>query len=404
MFAATNRVAFVDVLVPEMLDALEIGVLRQRRSAKWTAYPDDVIPAWVAEMDFPLADPIRERLRAAIEAGDLGYPAPDRCGAREALAEWLARSHGWAPDPEAILVLPDAMRGVELALLAHTAPGDAIAVPTPVYPPFLAVVREHGRRLVEVELARSDGRFALDLDGLAAALADGARMILLCHPHNPTGHVNEREDLVALAELAAAHAATVLSDEIHAPLILDGSAHVPFSTVSAAAAACAVTVTSTSKAWNIPGLRTAFLIAEDEAMRAPILELGPRARMGCSILGLEATITALRCGGPWLDAVLGVLARNARLVVEAVASSLPGVEIVAPRATYLAWLDCRSLAVPDGPHAFFLERARVALSDGAVFGRGGDGHVRLNFATSHGLLAEILERMAHAVREHAASV
>jgi cystathionine beta-lyase len=394
----------VDVLAPETLDALDIGVLRRRHSAKWSVYPDDVIPAWVAEMDFPLAAPIRERLRAAIDAGDVGYPAADHCGVREALSEWLARSYGWEPDPsEAVFVLPDAVRGVELAILTHTEPGDAIAVPTPVYPPFLAVVREHGRRLVEVELARVDGRFAIDLEALAATLAAGARMVLLCHPHNPTGHINETEELAALAELAAAAGAVVVSDEIHSPLILDGSVHVPFATVSPAAAACAITVTSTSKAWNVPGLRTAFMIAESEAMRAPILALPPRRRGGCSILGLEASIAALRDGGPWLEAVRAVLARNQRLVVEAVADTLPGVAIVAPRATYLAWLDCRELALPDGPFTFFLDHARVALSDGAAFGRGGEGHVRLNFATGRAVLGEILERMARAIGAHLAS-
>jgi cystathionine beta-lyase len=392
----------MDLVAAETFDTLDIETLRRRRSAKWSVYPEDVIPAWVAEMDFPLADPIRERLHAAIDADDLGYPSADRCGVREALAEWLSSTYGWAPDAAAIMVLPDAVRGLELAVLAHTAPGDAIAVPTPVYPPFLKVVVEHGRRLVEVELSRENGRFELDLGGLAEALAAGARMVLLCHPHNPTGHINETQELAALAELAASHGAVVVSDEIHSPLILDGSDHVPFASVSVAAAACALTVTSTSKAWNIAGLKTAFLIGESEAMRAPIVAMGPHALMGCSILGLEASIAALRDGGPWLESVIATLVRNQRLILEAVATTLPGVEIVAPRATYLAWLDCRALALPGGPQAFFLDRARVALSDGAAFGRGGEGHVRLNFATSRGVLVEILDRMARAVHEHAA--
>jgi cystathionine beta-lyase len=392
----------VDDLLTDALDAVDLGALRRRRSAKWTAYPDDVIPAWVAEMDFPLAAPIRERLLDRLDAGDLGYPSAERCGAREALRDWLDRSYGWAPDTDAIVVLPDVVRGLELAVLVHTAEGDAVAVPTPVYPPFLAVVRQSGRRLVEVELARSAGGFALDLDAIERALGDGARMVLLCHPHNPTGHTNEPGDLALLAELAVAAGATVVSDEIHAPLILDGAGHVPFAMVSEAAAACSVTVTSASKAWNIPGLKTAFLIAEDPAMMAPVRELEPRVRHGCSILGLEATIAAYGSGGPWLEAVLATLSRNRDIVVRAVAETLPGVAVVPPRATYLAWLDCSELALPDGPYEFFLERARVALSDGAHFGLGGAAHVRLNFATARGVLAEILERMADAIREHAA--
>jgi cystathionine beta-lyase len=378
------------------LDSVEVETLRRRRSAKWTAYPGDVLPAWVAEMDFPLADPIRARLRAAIDAGDLGYPAADRSGVREAFAAWCAREQGWALDPTSVIVLPDCVRGLELALLAHTEPGDAIVVPTPVYPPFLSVVNLNQRRLVEVELVSDGDSFAPDLDAIDAALAAGARMVMLCHPHNPTGHVHGRDQLMALAALAHAHGATVVSDEIHAALTLDGQPHIPFATVSEEAAACSVTVTSASKAWNIPGLKTAFLVA-DEAMLAPVMATSPRLRHGCSILGLEATIAAYEQGGPWLAAVLAVLERNRAILLERVAVTMPGVVMRPPRATYLAWLDCRTLELPGGPHEFFLERARVALSDGGTFGRGGEGHVRLNFATSAPLLEEIVTRMAAAL-------
>jgi cystathionine beta-lyase len=332
-----------------------------------------------------------------IELGDLGYPAAERCGVREALTAWLARAQGWTVDPDAVLVLADVMRGVELAILAHTAPGDAIAVPTPVYPPFLSAVRTNGRELVEVPLRRDDTGFHQDLDGIEAAFAAGARMLLLCHPHNPTGHLHDRDELAAIATLAERHGVVVLSDEIHAPLTLDGTPHTPFATVSEEAAACAITVTSASKAWNIPGLRTAFLICEREALLAPILAT-PRVHHGCSIAGLEASIAAFAQGEEWLATVLRLLERNRGLLLDA---ALPGVEIGEPRATYLAWLDCRALELPDGPFAFFLERARVALSDGMNFGLGGEGWVRLNFATSLGVFEQILDRMAGALADRA---
>jgi len=387
------------LLAPDVLAALDgvsVEGLRRRRSAKWSRYPDDVIPAWVAEMDFPLAEPIRTRLREAIDAGDVGYPAAEGSGVREALAAWLAREQGWTLDPESVVVLPDCVHGLELALLAHTEPGDAIVVPTPVYPPFLSVVRTNRRRLVEVPLLGGEDGFAPDLDAISAALAAGGRMVMLCHPHNPTGHLHDRAQLAALAQLACRHGAIVVADEIHAPLTLDGRRHIPFATVSEEAAACAVTVTSASKAWNIPGLKTAFLVA-GEGPLAPIMAMPPRTRHGCSILGLEATIAAYEQGGPWLDAVLSVLERNRATVLEAVAATMPAVAIVPPRATYLAWLDCRALDLPGGPQEFFLERARVALSDGAAFGLGGEGHVRLNFATGAAILDELLGRMAAAL-------
>ena len=244
-----------------------------------------------------------------------------------------------------------------------------------------------------------DGGFAQDLDALAAALGAGASMVLLCHPHNPTGHVHERADLEALAELAIEHGAVVVSDEIHSPLTLDGRGHVPLATVSAAAAACTITVTSASKTWNLAGLRVAFVIAEAQGLAAPILALGPHALKGCSIVGLEASIAAFEDGGPWRAALLGVLARHRDTVVRELARFAPEIAVAAPAATYLAWLDCRALECPDGPQPFFLERARVALSDGVDFGPGGDGCVRLNFGTSSGVLDEILARLERALGE-----
>lgn len=383
--------------MPIDLDSVALADLRRRRSAKWTAYPEDVIPAWVAESDFPLAAPIHGRLRAAIDAGDLGYPAPDRSGVRESLAAWVAREQGWQLDPEAIMVVPDAVRGIELALLAHTQPGDAVAIPTPVYPPFLKIVEEHGRRVAPVALLQHDGAFAQDLDGLAAALAAGARMVLLCHPHNPTGHVHERADLEALAGLAIEHGAVVISDEIHSPMTLDARPHVPLATVSDAAAACTITVTSPSKTWNLAGLRAAFVIASEPALADPIRAMGPHALMGCSILGLEASIAAFDEGGPWREALLAVLARNRDTVVRELARFAPAIAVAPPAATYLAWLDCNALDLPGGPQPFFLEHARVALSDGVPFGPGGEGCVRLNFGTTGPILDEILTRLEGAL-------
>jgi cystathionine beta-lyase len=380
------------------LDAVDLAVLRRRRSIKWRSYPPDVIPAWIAEMDFPLAAPIGERLRAATEAGDLGYPAPDASGPREALAGWLSREYGWNPAPDAVVVVADAMRGIELAIAAHSTPGDAIVVPTPVYPPFLAAVRDAHRKLVEVPLVRRADRFALNLPAIAEAFETGARMLLLCNPHNPTGHVTDAAELAALVDAARARRAVIVSDEVHSPLTAAGVPFVPIVRSSRAAAACTITVTAASKAWNTPGLRCAFLVAEDPDLLDPVLALPLRSRKGVGILGIEASIAAYSAGEEWRAALRALLDRNRRLVVEA-GAAWDGVEVCYPDATYLAWLDCRPLSLPGGPYRFFLDHAGVALSDGAAFGSGGDGFVRLNFATGRGVLAEILERIERALRD-----
>jgi cystathionine beta-lyase len=379
------------------LDALDARALREKRSIKWRAYPSDVLPAWVAEMDLPIAAPIRERLAHALERNDLGYPALDHAGVRLALCEWLRHEYAWDLGLEAVVVLPDTMRGIELAIVALTGEGDRIVVPTPAYPPFIGAVADARRTLVEVELRRDERGFSLDLEGIENAFRGGARMLLLCHPHNPTGTVIPFADLRALADLAAEYGAVVVSDEIHAPLTYSGRRHQPFALVSDDAKDHTITVTSASKAWNVPGLRCAFLVAERSSLLDPILALPLRMRIGYGILGIEAATAALDDGRQWLDAALGLLERNRDIVSRAVAQMPGAIRSAPPAATYLAWLDCRELALPGGPYEFFLGNARVALSDGREFGSGGDGFVRLNFATSRPVLLEILDRMHDAL-------
>jgi cystathionine beta-lyase len=385
------------------LERLDLARLRRRRGEKWQLYPPDVLPAWVAEMDFPLAAPIRRVLEDALEADDLGYPInPRPQDLPTVFAERMAARFGWRVDPQRVEVLTDVVQGLYVALDRFAAPGEGVVVQTPVYPPFLHAVRETGRRLVESPLVAGAARFELDLDGLRAALDPDTRVLLLCHPQNPTGRVFGRRELEALAELVLRHQLVVVSDEIHADLAYPEQRHVPFAALGPEVEARTITLTSATKAFNIPGLRCALAHFGSAELQRRFLSLPRHVRGGIGSLGLAATAAAWRESQPWLDAVLARLDANRALVAEFVRTALPGVGHRPPEASYLAWLDCRALGLGASPQRFFLERAKVALSAGEAFGRPGEGFVRLNFATPPALLGEILERMAKALRERSA--
>jgi len=376
-------------LSPDLTE-LSIERLRRRRSAKWSRYEADVLPAWVAEMDFPLAQPVKRALLEAIELDDCGYANPEELGA--AFAEFVAQRHGWEVDPAAVSPAPDVVGALTSTLKAIAAPGDRVIVNTPVYHPFFAVVEEAGCELAEVPLAGT----RLDLDGIERAFADGAAALILCSPHNPTGSVPSRNELEAIAGSAARHGAWVLADEIHAPLTLPGAEPVPFLTVSAAARACGIAFWSASKAFNLAGLRCAQIVTASP-QAGTVIEQLPVSATHCGHLGAVGSIAAFREGGGWLDAVLAVLDRNRALLAELLAARLPEVGYERPRAGYLAWLDLRALALGPDPSQPILERGRLALSPGPQFGPQGAGFARLNLGTSPALVEEAVERICRAV-------
>jgi cystathionine beta-lyase len=374
-------------------DAISLDELRARRSAKWRRYPADVLPAWVAEMDFPLAPPVRDALNAAVASDDTGYADAD--GLPGAFAGFAAERWGWAVDPESTLLVADVMSGVAELLSALTAPGDRVVLNPPVYPPFFDVVRDTGRAVVEVPLG-DDGR--LDLEGLETAFAGGARAYLLCNPHNPTGAVGTPDELRTIGELASRHRVLVLSDEVHAPLTLPGATHTPFLSLGAAAAERGLALVSASKAWNVAGLKCALVVAGSESTAAALGRLPRHVRFHAGHFGVLAAVAAFGEGGEWLDALVGHLDAQRRRLADLLTSELPEVRYEPPQAGYLAWLDCRELDLGDDPSAVFLERGRVALSPGPLFGAPGRGFARLNFGTSAALLADAVARIATAAR------
>ncbi|MEY9871633.1 cystathionine beta-lyase [Streptacidiphilus sp. MAP12-33] len=390
---------------------LSLDRLRRRTSMKWRAYPADVLPLWVAEMDVPLAPAVVAALHEAIELGDTGYPH-GRAYA-EALADFAHDRWHWdGLRVENTAIVPDVMLGVVELLRLVTDPGDAVVVGSPVYPPFYAFVSHDGRQVVEAPLGAN---LRIDLDALEEAFVrarDGGRRgaaFLMSNPHNPTGVVHTREELGAVAELARRHGVRVVSDEIHGPLVLPGAAFTPF--LSVAGAENGLAVTSASKAWNLAGLKAAVAYAGPEAA-ADLRRMPEEVSHGPSHLGVIAHTAALRSGRDWLDELLTGLDANRRLLGHLVAQHLPGVTYHRPEATYLAWLDCTALDLHDdqadgpgvvsdlaGPAKFFHDKARVALSSGHVFGTGGAGRVRLNFATSPAVLREAVERMGRAIAD-----
>ena len=380
------------------VDAITLAALRQRTSAKWRVYEPDVIPAWVAEMDFPLAEPISAALYGAIDRSDVGYrwigELPD------SLAGFAGATWGWDINPDHVVVLPDVLTSVAQAIWALTAPGEGVVVNTPVYPPFFSTVRDIcGRTLVDVPLLQDrQGRYELDLEGLAEAFArPDVTGYLLCSPHNPTGLTPSAETLTSIAQLALLHGVAVIADEIHAPLAHPGTVHTPFLTVSSDDLN-AVSLISASKAWNIAGAKCAQVVAGSQRVMDIMAERVPlEVTYATGHFGVLASIAAYREGGPWLEKVRGLIAANALAVHEHVAAAMPAVRYLPPASSYLGWMDFSDSAIIGDPAEFLLERARVAVSSGPTFGAGGEGFVRLNFGTTPAILAEILERMSRAL-------
>jgi cystathionine beta-lyase len=386
-------------MVEHPFDALDEAALRTRRSAKWAVYGPTVLPAWVAEMDFPLADPIRRALHAAVDGGDAGYAAPGDFG--DVFAAWARERWAWSVAPADVHLVADVVTGIAEILRVATAPGDGVLIEPPVYPPFAGTIRALGRTVVRAPLVRTETGWAPDLALIERAYAGGARAHLLCSPHNPTGHVYTRESLVQIAELAERHRVLVLADEIHAPLTLPGATHTPFPTASDAARRCSIVATSASKTWNIAGLKAAALVvsepSDDPRSPAGVLSrLPPETPYHAGLFGVIASVAAFREGDAWRAQTIAILDRNRRLLAELLRAELPAIGYFAPQASYLAWLDCRTLGLgPDPAHAF-LSRGAVALSSGPTFGAEGEGFARLNFATTRTLLEEAVRRMRRA--------
>lgn len=392
---------------------VSLAELQTRTSMKWRTYPADVLPLWVAEMDVPVSPVVRDAVGRALDRGDTGYATGE--GYASSLRDFAADRWAWTDvDPDRTAMVPDVMLGLVEVLRLITRPGDPVVVTPPVYAPFYAFVEHEGRAILEAPLSAT-GR--LDPTSLETAFAEAARLsaspvFLLCNPHNPTGTVHTREELTAVASLARRYGVRVVADEIHAPLALAGADVTPYLTVPGSENA--FSLMSASKAWNLAGLKAALLIAGPESAD-DLARLPEEVSHGVSHLAVIGHAAAFGDGGDWLDGLLAGLSENRQHLQNLVDQHLPESVLRRPEGTYLAWLDCTPLGLGgagpasrravvsdlEGPARFFLDRAGVALSSGHIFGSGGDGHVRLNFATTPDILGVALQRMGDAVAARA---
>ena len=377
---------------------------RSSNSLKWTQYPEDVLPLWVADMDFLTPQPIPDALGAALEQGVLGYELPSKA-LMETVAARVDGLYGWKIDPEMVVATPGIVSGFNAAARAVCAPGEGILMQPPVYFPFLSVHENQGLTRQFAPLTKlTDGniiRYEIDFDAFEAALGSGearTRLFLLCNPHNPTGNAFTREQLSHLAEICLRQDVIICSDEIHSELLLGGMRHIPIATLSPEIAEQTITLIAPSKTFNTAGLFCGFAIISNSELREHYQKSVQQMTLHVNSLGQVAALAAFSGAcDDWLEEVLVYLTANRDFVVKFVQENIPDMRLTVPEATYMNLLDCNPLLefgrITGSPFDFFLEKAKVALVDGSQFGPGGEGTVRLNFSCPRSVLEQALQRI-----------
>jgi cystathionine beta-lyase len=371
---------------------------RSTESAKWNFYNPDVLPLWVADMDFVSPEPVIRALRERVEHGVYGYPCEMEI-LRQILVDRLADRYQWQVQREELVFLPGVVKGLNMACQAFVSPGQGVLMQTPVYPPFLSVP-EYARAVLqsaELGLDEATGEYFIDWDRFEAACTDQTRLFILCSPHNPIGRVWKRSDLERMAEFCLRRNILIVSDDIHCDLIYSGQKHIPIASLDPQVAQQTITLMAPSKTFNIAGLEFSFTVIQDPELRRQFKHAHKGLVGGINVLGWVAALAAYQDGQDWLDQVLVYLQANRDFLLDAIRQDFPSLRMARPEGTYLAWLDCRKMGNQGNPQGFFLEKARLAFNDGKTFGKGGEGFVRLNFGCSRGVLVEALARMKAAI-------
>lgn len=372
---------------------------RNTESIKWQLYGEDVLPMWVADMDFRSPEAVIEALHDRVDHGIFGYGCPPDDLNEAIVAHLEKRIHWFVPESDLSLI-SGVVTGFTHAIYSLTDPGNRVLIQTPVYPPFLDAPKSAGRECLHNDLVlMDDGHYEINFDDFEEKIASGVKLFILCNPHNPVGKVFNVNELTQMAEICLKHGTLICSDDIHMDFVYPGNVHTPIASLSPEISEKTVTYFAPSKTFNVAGFSTSVYVAQDPDMRKHLNESMHYLLGHPNILGLHAARAAYKYGSPWLDALLVYLKENRDLLTEFVAENLPGVKMWRPDGTYLGWLDCRALDLAISPHAFFLEEAKVALNEGCQFGDPGQGFVRINFGCPRALLMEGLGRMQSALEK-----
>ena len=380
-----------------MYDFTSFPDRRRTESVKWGVYGKDVLPMWVADMDFISPQPVIDALKERVEHGIFGYPMiSDEL--KQFVVERMETRYDWKITADDLIFVPGVVSGFNLVCQALSGGSGSMIMQTPVYPPFLAAPRNGGIDGITVDLVQDrTGQYSIDFEAFEKAIRPDTRVFLLCNPHNPVGRVFRKDELEKLAEICLRHNVAICSDEIHSDLIYGGYRHIPIASLNAEIEQKAVTLIAPSKTFNIAGLECSVIICRNKEIREKI-EFARRGLLGhVNVLGLVAATSAYRDGGEWLEELLAVLQSNRDLLVRFIHENLKGIKMSIPEGTYLAWLDCRGLTSVKDPFKFFLDEAKVALNDGCEFGKAGEGFLRLNFGCPEGMLIEAILRMKQAL-------
>ena len=382
------------------VSAPNLAELQSHRSEKWRGFAADVLPLPVAEMDFPVAQPIRDLLTEMISKSDLGYlgSIPEL---GQGFAQFAGRRWNWEVDPLQVRAATDVGVAVVEVLRVFTNPGDSILVNSPVYQNFYNWINETQLNLVDVPFERTGDESAnpwqINWDGIEKAYAAGLKVHLLCSPHNPLGRIYTKEELLRIVALAKRYDVLVISDEIHAPLTFKGNTFVPMLSLGADAESVSVTVTAASKGWNIAGLKCAIIVSQNEVINARLATMPMAVHFRASLLGGFATAIAFAEGEIWLDSVIENLDHNRHMLKDLLNSQLPSVRYHIPDNSYLGWLDLEALNLGEDPSVTLLEKGRVAFNAGHIYGKQCSQYVRFNFATSPTIITEAVHRIARAI-------
>lgn len=388
----------------------QIIARRGTNSLKWDTYPEDILPMWVADMDFRSPQAVIDALHQAIEHGIFGYPSGlhnepnQRSELRQVLVERMARLYDWQIQPEDIYFVPGVVVGFNLVAHALGEAGCNLVVQPPVYPPILGAAANAGMKRVDNPLIPQldeAGRlhYEIDFDHFEQTISEDTRLFLLCNPHNPTGRVYSRSELERLAEICLRNGVAICSDEIHGDLIFEPHQHIPIASLDPEIAQHTVTLMAPSKTFNIPGLQFSFAIVPNREWRKRLEAASQGLTNWINALGWVAALAAYREGEPWLREVLQYLQGNRDFLLQWMQEHFPQVPHTCPEGTYLTWLDCRPLNLPDDPYSFFLKEAKVAFNDGKAFGKEGEGFIRWNFACPRPVLEEACGRIIRAVTQ-----